>query len=149
MAPTRERWYAEQIILNAPLGGALAGLEGRMRETSIRILLVEDDVDVAPMLEHVLLLAGFGVHMAGTVAEARELLDSRSYALVLADVMLPDGSGIGVADAAKARGIEAVVITGHAFRIPAEELARHEVLLKPLRPRQVVETVTRSLGHSK
>lgn len=117
-----------------------------MGEASKRILLVEDDVDVAPFLEHVLLSAGFKVHLAGTVAEAHQLLDSRSYALVLTDLMLPDGNGISIADVAKERGIASLVVTGHAFRIPPEDLARHEVLLKPVRPRELVNAVNRRIG---
>ena len=117
-----------------------------MGETSRRILLVEDDVDAAPFLEHVLLAAGFKVHRAASAAEARSLLDSRSYALVLTDLVLPDGSGLEIADAAKARGTPSIVITGYAFRIRSEELARHDVLMKPVRPRELVDAVKRRLG---
>ena len=119
---------------------------GGVGEAASRILVVEDDVDVAPFLEHVLLSAGFKVHLATSAAEARSLLDSRSYALVLTDLMLPDGSGLEIVAAAKARGIPSVVITGYAFRIPPEELARHDVLMKPVRPRELVESVKRRLG---
>ncbi len=114
-------------------------------EKSGRILLVEDDPGVGPLLEHVLMLAGYQVDWVGTVAEAEALLRSRSFDLVLTDVMLPDGNGIAIADAAKADGIKSVVITGHAFRIPAADLARHDTLLKPLRPRELVDAVKQRL----
>jgi CheY-like chemotaxis protein len=51
------------------------------------------------------------------------LFEARAYDLMLTDIMLPDGNGIGIADAARERGIASVVVTGHAFQLPAEELA--------------------------
>ena len=115
----------------------------RVVERDIRILLVEDDPDVGPLLEHVLLSAGFKVHMTSSLTEAQELLDSRTYDIVLADVMLPDGSGLKIADAAKARGIRAIVVTAYPFQIPLDYLARHEVLQKPVRPNELVDAIER------
>lgn len=127
--------------LQSPAAGRCGERKRGLGETLRRILLVEDDPGVGPLLEYVLLSEGYSVHLVETVAEAVLLLESRAYDLVLTDVMLPDGSGLGIADAAKARDIKTLVITGHAFRVPAEELARHDVLTKPLRPRQLVEAV--------
>jgi DNA-binding response OmpR family regulator len=111
-----------------------------------RILLVEDDPDVGPLLEHTLLHAGFRVHWVSSVAEAQALLSERVYDLVLTDVMLPDGNGLNIADAASARGIRSLVITGYAFQFPKERLAQHDVLLKPVRPSELVEVIERKLG---
>src|ERR1700687_5719363 len=55
-----------------------------------RILLVEDDPDVAPILEHVLIDEGYSVHVARTLKEARSHLDERAYSLVVADLRLRD-----------------------------------------------------------
>jgi len=112
------------------------------------ILLVEDDPDVGPVMEHVLISAGYRVQLVAALAEALSQLQSRTYDLVLTDVMLPDGNGIGIADAASDRGIACLVVTGHALRLPVEDLARHEVLLKPVRARELVIAVERRLaGH--
>jgi DNA-binding response OmpR family regulator len=56
-----------------------------------RILLVEDD----------LLAQGYRVDPSATVAGARMLLAGGGYDLVLADGVLPDGSGMMVADEAE------------------------------------------------
>lgn len=120
-----------------------------MAEAAKLILLVEDDPDVGPVLEHILISAGYRVHLVPTLGEAGSQLEARAYDLVLTDVMLPDGNGIGIADAAKERGIASMVVTGHAFQIPAEELARHEVLLKPVRARELVGAVERRLAAPK
>jgi DNA-binding response OmpR family regulator len=117
-----------------------------MNVAPTRILLVEDDADVGPLLEHALLQAGFKVHWVSTVNEARTLLDERTYDLILTDVMLPDGNGLDIADAAKARNLKCLIITGYAFQFPKERLAQHEVLLKPIRPYELVEAIERRLA---
>jgi DNA-binding response OmpR family regulator len=122
------------------------GAEGTVGETRKLILLVEDDPDVGPLLEHVLLSAGYSVDLVASLGEGLSQLQSRSYNLVLTDVMLPDGSGIGIADTANERGIASLVVTGHAFQIPTADLARHEVLLKPVRARELVGAIERRLA---
>ena len=111
-----------------------------------RILLVEDDPDVGPLLEHALLHAGFRVHWVSGAVEAQALLSERAYDLVLTDVMLPDGNGLDIADAAKAMGVKSLVITGYAFNFPKERLAQHDVLLKPIRPNELVGAIERRLA---
>ena len=111
-----------------------------------RILLVEDDPDVRPLLEHVLLGEGYRVDVATTAAEAASLLETKGYDLVLTDGLLPDGSGTAVADQAKARGIKAVIITGYALQSPKEEVERYEYILKPVRPRELLSAVARYLS---
>ena len=107
------------------------------------ILLVEDDPDVRPLMEHALLEAGYGVDVAMGVAQARALLTIGSYDLVLTDGRLPDGSGIEIADDAKRRGIRAVLITGFALTYSKDEL---EYLIKPVRPSELLLTVRRYIG---
>ena len=116
-----------------------------MSDTPNRILLVEDDPDVGSLMEHALLHAGFKVHWVSSAIDAQVLLEQREYDLVLTDVMLPDGNGLDIADAARARGIKSLVITGYAFRFPKERFAEHEVMLKPIRPGELVDAIERNL----
>lgn len=109
------------------------------------ILLVEDDVDVRLIIEHVLIDAGHEVETAGTMAGGIERLRGRSYDLVIADGKLPDGTGMQVADRAVANGHKALIITGYAFTLPADARARYEILLKPLRGNEIVTAVERAL----
>ncbi len=109
-----------------------------------RILLVEDDTELRLLLEHVLLGAGYAVDSAALVETARDLLPG-GYDLVLADGRLPDGTGMMVAQRAQALGIRALIITGYAFELPKEELARYEFLLKPVRPSELLDAVARVL----
>lgn len=110
-----------------------------------QILLVEDDAEVRLIIEHVLLDAGYEVDATATAGGGRELLQCRHYDLVVADGKLPDGTGMEVAEAAVEKGIKAIIVTGYAFTLPFEARRRYEVLLKPLRPRELVEAIERAL----
>ena len=111
-----------------------------------RILLVEDDADVRFAIEHVLLDAGYEVDATGTASGGREMLRCRSYDLVIADARLPDGTGLDVADQAIENGGRALVMTGYAFTLPRASGNRYEILLKPLRPREIIVAVERALS---
>lgn len=108
-----------------------------------RILLVEDDEIIRPMLASVLAEEGYAVDVAGSAAEARDRIRAQPYALVIADANLPDGSGIELADRAKAKGARIIVITGHAM---TPEITRHDCLFKPFRPTELVRAVSHFIG---
>ncbi|MCD6023631.1 MAG: histidine kinase [Fibrobacteria bacterium] len=59
-----------------------------------RLLVCEDDVDVATLLKLLLEKAGFPTDVAHTLAEARDKLNGQSYAALTLDLMLPDGDGL-------------------------------------------------------
>jgi hypothetical protein len=50
-----------------------------------------------------------------------------------------------VADAATERGMRAIIITGYAFTLPIEDRDRYEVMLKPLRPGELISAIERVL----
>jgi DNA-binding response OmpR family regulator len=114
-----------------------------------RILLVEDDHNVRVLLEHVLFDAGYEVDSATTLAEARSLLDTVNYDLLLADGRLPDGTGMELAERAEAGGAKILIITGYAFQLVNEDLGRYEFLMKPVRPAELVSAIKRVLGPEK
>lgn len=111
-----------------------------------RILLVEDDPDVKLLLEHVLQSAGYEVKAVETATHARPLIDVQPFDLLLTDGTLVDGTGVELADRAAARGLRAVIVTGNALALPSEGLARHELLLKPLRPAELLSAIERILA---
>jgi DNA-binding response OmpR family regulator len=110
-----------------------------------RILLVEDD-DVGVLLTHALSVAGYRVDLATTNAEAWAHLDTREYALVIADWKLPDGSGTVIADAAAHLGAKTIVMSGYLFQMPGGWADAHETLMKPIRPSELVDVVKRSMS---
>jgi CheY-like chemotaxis protein len=90
-------------------------LFGKKRRRIETVLVVEDEPLVAFDTEHFLTGEGFRIvatvdSVAGATAaiEAADDLD-----LLLVDVNLPDGSGISVAEAAHARDIPVLFVTGN------------------------------------
>jgi len=75
------------------------------------ILLVEDDVELGRLMEHILLSARYEVDRAESVASARSHLARGTYDLVIADARLQDGTGMEVADRARESGVKAHVRT--------------------------------------
>src|SRR3954471_4060468 len=97
-------------------------------------------------MEHVLIGDGYEVDPAPTIAAARMLIGRKRYDLVLADGVLPDASGTEIAKEANRRGIPAIIVTAYAFSLPKDELAGFELLLKPVRPAELLEAVKRELA---
>ena len=123
----------------------------------IPILHVEDDASlqnlVRAALEH---LGGYEVRTAANGAQALQLARSHPPRLLLLDLDLPDMSGIEVLRALREieglRGVPAIFLTAVVDpKVLAElrALDAQEILQKPFRPRQLVETVARVLQETK
>ena len=110
-----------------------------------RILLVEDDLDVRPLMEHIIKTEGHEVMAVETMANGISLLQSQPFDLVVTDANLPDGSGLRVADKAKEAGVRALVITGYGLTLKPGSLAAYDYLLKPLRASELLDAIRRRL----
>ena len=67
------------------------------------VLLVEDNPDLNSVNRRALELRRYSVHVATTLAEAREWLKEAEPDVILLDVMLPDGDGFGFCREIRAR----------------------------------------------
>jgi DNA-binding response OmpR family regulator len=110
------------------------------------VLIVEDDHDVRPLLEHILCMDGYHVTAVANMTNALQLLGVEPFDLVLCDVNLPDGNGLTVADKAKEIGVKALVLTGYGLSLSPGVLARYDYLLKPLPPRELLDAMRQRLG---
>jgi DNA-binding response OmpR family regulator len=117
-----------------------------------RILLVDDDPDIARLVQHV--LAANGLEPATQVTTGRDALTSLAGVdIVLLDHQLPDASGLDVLEAIRGRpGPPAVIlITAHgneslaasALRRGADDYLAKDAALADLLP-QIVERVRRN-----
>ncbi len=82
----------------------------------MRVLVVDDDPMVARWIDRVLSEEGYAVDVAPSSRDARALGSSTSYDLVIVDLHLPDGSGLGVVQALRAAGrtMPIVIMTGYS-----------------------------------
>ncbi len=62
----------------------------------MRLLIVEDNVELARLVAGGLMAAGYESDVVSGVAEARDALRSVSYAAMVLDLGLPDGDGLSV-----------------------------------------------------
>lgn len=62
----------------------------------IRILIVEDDPNIAKLIEATVAIGGYQGTVCSNGKEAFERMESENYDLVLLDVMLPDMSGFEI-----------------------------------------------------
>jgi DNA-binding NtrC family response regulator len=108
-------------------------------------VVVEDDSSTAIALTKAIRSFGFSVQTAGSVAEARQLIELHSPELVLLDVTLPDGNGLELIQTCNSKF---VVITGDATQavaIRSLQLRADDFLLKPVSLtdlRSVVDTLS-------
>ena len=64
----------------------------------MRLLIVEDERDLAGALRIGLSREGYAVDLAHTVADAEQKLAVNGYDLALLDITLPDGDGLTLAE---------------------------------------------------
>lgn len=63
-------------------------------EAAVRVLLLEDDLQLGKALAKALAQEGFAPQWLRRIQEARALLEHETFAIALLDIGLPDGSGI-------------------------------------------------------
>lgn len=112
------------------------------------ILVVEDDVDLRRMFRTALAFEGYHVIEAGDGLDALRALDGHHIDLVVLDLVLPLVSGYVVLQDVAARAHTqnvpvVVVVTGSPG--PHDDLQASCVLLKPVTPERLVQTVRRCL----
>jgi CheY-like chemotaxis protein len=109
----------------------------------VRVLVVEDDLDLRRMFRQALVLAGFDVHEAGDGLEALRAIDRDGFDAVILDLGLPILSGYVVRQEIAAqphtRQIPVIVVTGRPG--PHDQLDVSCVLRKPVSPDRLIQTV--------
>lgn len=108
-----------------------------------RILVVEDERNVAETLIERLQRAGYDVQHAPTAARARELAAAQPFHLILLDVGLPDGNGFALAPQLRALLPRAglLFLTAHGNpedRVRGLELGADDYLTKPFHFRELL-----------
>ena len=97
-----------------------------------RVLVCDDNVDVADLLAIMLNDAGYEVDIAFSAEEARKLLLSRKYAVMTLDITLPGQDGISLIRQLKAEGAvdvpPVVVVSGYGDAQRDELAGGHAVL---------------------
>lgn len=115
------------------------------KRTSLKgrnILLVEDEMMVAMLLESVLENEGCNVVSAGYLEQATLLATEQAFDAAVLDVNLHGKRSYPVADALAARGIPFVFATGYGDVDLATLYPSRPVLAKPYKPDDLIATLS-------
>ena len=110
-----------------------------------KILLVEDDGQIAAYLGELLRAEGFDTQIAGSKKEAGECLLAQAFDLVLLDVSLPDGNGFSIcAEIKKEYEIPVIFLTasGDEYSVVAGlDMGADDYIAKPFGVMELVSRV--------
>jgi two-component system alkaline phosphatase synthesis response regulator PhoP len=113
-----------------------------------RVLIVEDDPDIAQLVARYLDKAGFGTERAASGREALQRIAAKPPDVLVLDLMLPQVDGLEVCRTVRANDLTAaipiIMLTARAEeseRIVGLELGADDYLTKPFSPNELVARV--------
>jgi DNA-binding response OmpR family regulator len=136
------------------LGKARAGAAtfGQVQPLRPRVLFVEDESSIYEPFSKALAREGFEPVVASTVARALELAEDGDWAIVLLDLMLPDGDGRDVARAIRRNSpVPILMLTARGTesdRIVGLELGADDYVVKPFSGAEVIARIRAILRRS-
>ncbi|WP_222183834.1 response regulator [Geminicoccus harenae] len=117
------------------------------------LLVVDDDPRLRQLLQRFLMGEGYRVSVAQDLAEARHALETVMFDLIVLDVMLPDGDGVGfTAELRRHRDLPVLLLTARGEpddRIAGLEAGAEDYLAKPFEPRELALRIATILRRSR
>src|SRR5260370_30437527 len=87
------------------------------KRRSVRVLLVEDHEDTNRSLTQMLRRRGYEVHPANDMRSALDIATSKQFDVLVSDIGLPDGSGIDLLKALRAKGeVFGIALSGYGMQ---------------------------------
>ena len=124
--------------------------------TAMKILVAEDDHDIADLIAHYFRKQGWTPHIASTGDDALTYARRQPVDLIILDVMLPGLSGLEVCRALRGdkatEAIPIIMVTARAEetdRIVGLEIGADDYLAKPFSPNELVARVRALMRRSK
>lgn len=110
-----------------------------------KLLMVDDDLELAELLAEYLCNEGFEVDMAHSVDQAESRMQNSTYDLIVLDIMMPGRSGLEFLQSLRpAVSIPVIMLTGRGGdidRILGLEMGADDYLSKPCNPRELLARV--------
>jgi DNA-binding NtrC family response regulator len=120
------------------------------KRTAVRILVVDDDRNVAAAIRNLLVDAGFEVDVAYSVEQAGDMISCGLYDGALIDLALPDGSGLDVLRCCREAdpAIATLILTSYGSletKARAQGLGAKDFLAKPAGRDVLLPAIDRAL----
>lgn len=105
----------------------------------MRLLVIEDDDDIADVIEQTLRSEGFSVDRAADGVDGLWMAEEGVYGLIVLDVLLPGMNGFKVCEAVRAKGIEVPILMltakiGEYDETEGLDVGADDYLRKPFSP---------------
>jgi two-component system response regulator PilR (NtrC family) len=118
------------------------------------VLVIDDEPDLRTLYELTMLREGYRVEAAGTLAQARQMLEEARYNAVITDMRLPDGLGLELLQGmnAQLRPERFIVITAYGSAENAVEALKSgafDYLTKPVDLKQLRIVVASAIHDSR
>jgi PAS domain S-box-containing protein len=128
-AGTRVTMYLPRAADEAEAKASTGTRDGQV--SGRRVLLVEDNPDVAAVSREMLLLAGCSVETAGNAAAALEMIEAAEFDLILSDIVMAGSmNGFDLARAIREKHPSVPVILATGYSEAAEQAARMFTILR-------------------
>lgn len=114
--------------------------------TGTHILIAEDEIFLAMMLQDLLEADGYEVSKAASVADALDAIASRLPDAAILDVNLAGEQSFAVARELRANGVPFLFATGYGVRSLPEEFAGEQTMQKPYLPHLMRAQLSSLLG---
>ncbi len=118
-----------------------------MNAAPVRVLLVDDEMDSAELLQLLLEARGFAVTAASSISSALAAAETAPFDVVVCDIGLPDGSGCDLLRQLRASStVPAIALSGRdspADVAIAREAGFEEYLGKPVTIDELVDALRR------
>ena len=140
--------------MTQPVNAGQGGGTGAAAVHASSVLVVDDEPDLLTLYELTLLREGLEVETAATVAQAREILQTRVFRAVISDMRLPDGTGLDLLRWLEDSGRPEKVIVVTAYGSPenavtALKAGAFDYLTKPVDLRQFRAVVASAMGRTR
>lgn len=114
------------------------------------ILVVEDDRTLGRVYMHHLDQLGYQADLASTRAEAIAFLQTKVYGLILMDIALPDGDGLGTTKEIRRLNSVATgqvpivaVTSGHSNKAECLKAGMNDYFVKPVLLQQIMDILVK------
>lgn len=121
-----------------------------MLDMKSNILIIDDDLNLAGILENILEHEGYFADISGDGDSALQKINKNKYEILLLDLKLPDCSGIDILKAAKKLDplIQVIMVSGKGdidAAVTATKFGAYDFLEKPVEPERILVTLKNAL----